>query len=103
MAGIDLTQSVVRQIPVPPKGAWQQPVELHGAVYPAADAVQALEKLLYRKEPTLAGLWGGVRDIPGAEQHYQSGADIRDEIDRIVAQLYGLTDAEAEMVKNSFK
>ena len=51
MGGIDLTQSVVRQIPVPFREAWNSMVTLHGADYTALDAVRALERLLYLNEP----------------------------------------------------
>ena len=57
MGGIDLTQSVVRQIPVPFREAWNSMVTLHGVDYTALDAVRALERLLYRNEPDLCGLW----------------------------------------------
>lgn len=103
MAGIDLTQSVVRQIPVPPKEAWKRRVRLNGVDYQASDAVKALEKLIYRNEPALNALWEGVQDIKDAEQYYLSGTDIREEIDRIIIQLYGLTSAEEDMVRSSFK
>ena len=43
MGGIDLTQSVVRQIPVPFREAWNSMVTLHGVDYTALDAVRALE------------------------------------------------------------
>lgn len=55
MGGIDLTQSVVRQIPVPFREAWNSMVTLHGVDYTALDAVRALERLLYRNEPDLCG------------------------------------------------
>ena len=42
MGGIDLTQSVVRQIPVPFREAWNSMVTLHGVDYTALDAVRAL-------------------------------------------------------------
>lgn len=103
MAGIDLTQSVVRQIPVPPREAWKQRVRLNGAEYQASEAVKALEKLIYRNEPALNALWDGVQDIKDAERYYLSSAGIREEIDRIMIQLYGLTSAEEDMVRSSFK
>ena len=102
MAGIDLTQSVVRQIPVPSSEKWQSPVNLHGVDYIASDAVKSLEKLLYRNEPDLAGLWDGVPDIVDAEKHFRSASDVREEIDKIIIQLYGLTSAEEKLVRNSF-
>lgn len=37
MGGIDLTQSVVRQIPVPFREAWNSMVTLHGVDYTALD------------------------------------------------------------------
>lgn len=46
MGGIDLTQSVVRQIPVPFREAWNSMVTLHGVDYTALDAVRALERLI---------------------------------------------------------
>ena len=101
MAGIDLTQSVVRQIPVPPREAWQRTVSLLGAEYSASQAVKALEKLLYRNEPALDGLWRGVPELP--EGRYQSGAQVREEIDRIIIRLYDLTGEEEKMVRASFQ
>ena len=67
MGGIDLTQSVVRQIPVPFREAWNSMVTLHGVDYTALDAVRALERLLYRNEPDLCGLWDGVPEIKNAD------------------------------------
>lgn len=103
MGGIDLTQSVVRQIPVPFREAWNSMVTLHGADYTALDAVRALERLLYRNEPDLCGLWDGVPEIKNADNYYKTAADVREEIDKIIFQMYGLTSAEEKMVRNSFK
>lgn len=103
MGGIDLTQSVVRQIPVPLREAWNSMVTLHGVDYTALDAVRALERLLYRNEPDLCGLWDGVPEIKNADNYYKTAADVREEIDKIIFQMYGLTSAEEEMVRNSFK
>lgn len=101
MAGIDLTQSVIRQIPVPSKTAWNQRIQLHGRDYQISDAVKALEKLIYRNEPMLNGLFDDILDIE--DVYYQTGDAILEEIDRIVIQLYGLTSAEEDMVRSSFK
>ena len=103
MGGIDLTQSVVRQIPVPFREAWNSMVTLHGVDYTALDAVRALEQLLYRNEPDLCGLWDGVPEIKNADNYYKTAADVREEIDKIIFQMYGLTSAEEKMVRNSFK
>ena len=102
MGGIDLTQSVVRQIPVPFREAWNSMVTLHGVDYTALDAVRALERLLYRNEPDLCGLWDGVPEIKNADNYYKTAADVREEIDKIIFQMYGLTSAEEKMVRNSF-
>lgn len=103
IGGIDLTQSVVRQIPVPFREAWNSMVTLHGVDYTALDAVRALERLLYRNEPDLCGLWDGVPEIKNADNYYKTAADVREEIDKIIFQMYGLTSAEEKMVRNSFK
>lgn len=103
MGGIDLTQSVVRQIPVPFREAWNSMVTLHGVDYTALDAVRALERLLYRNEPDLCGLWDGVPEIKNADNYYKTAADVREEIDKVIFQMYGLTSAEEKMVRNSFK
>ena len=103
MGGIDLTQSVVRQIPVPFREAWNSMVTLHGVDYTALDAVRALERLLYRNEPDLCGLWDGVPEIKNVDNYYKTAADVREEIDKIIFQMYGLTSAEEKMVRNSFK
>lgn len=103
MGGIDLTQSVVRQIPVPFREAWNSMVTLHGVDYTALDAVRALERLLYRNEPDLCGLWDDVPEIKNADNYYKAAADVREEIDKIIFQMYGLTSAEEKMVRNSFK
>lgn len=103
MGGIDLTQSVVRQIPVPFREAWNSMVTLHGVDYTALDAARALERLLYRNEPDLCGLWDGVPEIKNADNYYKTAADVREEIDKIIFQMYGLTSAEEKMVRNSFK
>ena len=103
MAGIDLTQSVVRQIPVPFREVWKCPVNLHGVDYTASDAIKALERVLYRNDPDLCGLWDGVPEIKDADNYYKTAADVREEIDKIIFRLYGFTRAEEEMVRNSFK
>lgn len=97
MGGIDLTQSVVRQIPVPFREAWNSMVTLHGVDYTALDAVRALERLLYRNEPDLCGLWDGVPEIKNADNYYKTAADVREEIDKIIFQMYGLTSAEEKI------
>ena len=103
MAGIDLTQSVVRQIPVPFRETWDRVVVLHGVDYTALDAVKALERLLYRNESDLHALWDSVVEIEDVDNYYKTAADVREEIDKIIFQLYGLTEAEEKMVRASFK
>lgn len=103
MAGIDLTQSVVRQVPVPCREVWKCTVNLHGIEYTALEAVKALEKILYRNESDLYDLWEGVPEIKDADRHYKTAADVREEIDKIIFQLYGLTCAEEKMVRDSFR
>lgn len=103
MAGIDLTQSVVRQIPVPCRESWNSTVNLRGVEYTALDAIKALERLLYRNEPELHELWDSVPEIRNADNYYKTAADVREEVDKIIFQLYSLTSEEEEMVRNSFK
>ena len=38
-----------------------------------------------------------------ADNYYKTAADVREEIDKIIFQMYGLTSAEEKMVRNSFK
>lgn len=102
MSGIDLTQSVVRQIPVPPLVAWEQTVTLNGARYKAHDAVMLLEKQLYRNDSTLDDLWTEIKGINFTEKNYQCAYDLQTEIDEIIFQVYGLSDAEKQIITNSF-
>lgn len=103
IAGIDLTQSVVRQIPVPHRVTWHNKVELHGVEYTALDAIKVLERALYRNEPSLYDLWDDVPEMENSHKYYKTAGDVREEIDRIIFQLYGLTKAEEKMIRNSFK
>ncbi len=102
MAGIDLTQSVVRQIPIPTKEAWEQHIELGHQEYPAAEAVMMLEKLIYRNESMLDPLWEGIPDIPDVTMRYHNSTDIQKEMDEIIFTLYQLTPEERKVIIESF-
>ncbi len=102
MAGIDLTQSVVRQIPVPTQEAWEQCIKLGHQEYPAAEAVMMLEKLIYRNESMLDPMWEGIPDLPETTMRYHNSTDIQKEIDEIIFTLYRLTPEEKKVIVESF-
>lgn len=69
----------------------------------AASRLAEVVTWAYRNEPDLCGLWDGVPEIKNADNYYKTAADVREEIDKIIFQMYGLTSAEEKMVRNSFK
>lgn len=102
MSGIDLTQSIVRQVPVPRKTEWSRMVTICGKRCTASDAVFMLQKLIFRNEPDLAPLFSDVETLQEGNNLYHSSTDIQEEIDRIVFQLYSLTGEEERVIRASF-
>ncbi len=102
MAGIDLTQSVVRQVPVPPKSAWSRLIDFENGQYPASNVIWALERLLYRNDSSLDSLWDGILEIKNADRKFMNAADVQEEIDKVIFRLYDLTESEEKMVRHAF-
>ena len=79
-------------------------VTLHGVDYTALDAGQSLGTGYYTGISRTCVVCGMVfREIKNADNYFKTAADVREEIDKIIFQMYGLTSAEEKMVRNSFK
>lgn len=102
MPGIDLTQSVIRQIPVPSREDYQQLV-----MY--ANSELSLEKhILYRVasilsyEPMVSPILSMIETPPAVIQK-KSKTIIEKELDDLFFIAYGFSDAEIQEIQKSFK
>lgn len=101
MPGIDLTQSVIRQIPVPNRNAYQEQVTfLHRTQSLERHILERVGALL-SQEPMVSTL---MRELPPADLVLKKSKSILEkELDELFSIAYGLNNAEKEIIQASFK
>ena len=99
MPGIDLTQSVIKQIPVPPRESYQAQVQYSGIFQSLEQHILGRVSAILSGEPMLANmyLW---------DAHSFSGmsiTEIENELDELFYIAYGFSDTEKQIIQKSFK
>lgn len=100
LPGIDLTQKVIGQIPVPPKEVYGSYVNLRGKQATLGDAIVERVVELYENEPQLIKLLETKGVVPARVPLDRN--EIFDELDTLFYMAYDLTEKEIEMVDKSF-
>lgn len=99
LPGIDLTQKIIEQIPVPAKSTYMQPAK-------SLQSAKSLEKeictrvlSLYSNEPLLLE---ELRALPSIKHYRGDRNSALRELDLLFYQAYGLSEADVSLVENSF-
>jgi len=100
MPGLDLTQSVIRQIPVPHKSAYKEPA-LYGGVYQSLEQhiLQRVSAILLT-EPMVTQI---LQEASPERMQLKTIKPLEEELDDLFSLVYGLSDTESQYVKASFK
>lgn len=101
MPGLDLTQSVIRQIPVPRSSDYEQLLPFHGRTAALKTHILSCVCARLSPEPLLRPLLNGIPepryDLPGATE-----LELEQMLDQLFAWAYGMDDAQLDKVKESF-
>lgn len=102
MPGIDLTQSVIKQIPVPCRDAYQQQIEYSGITQTLERHVLERTAAILSQEPMLSALLRGF-EPPSASVRKKSKPALEKELDDLLSIAYGLDETESYVIRASFK
>lgn len=101
MPGIDLTQSVIRQIPVPARSSYEEPVIYQHQMLQLGKHILTRVSALIAMEPMVSSLAQDLKQ----EEHLpvKPKAALERELDELFAIVFGLDADEKEIVQTSFK
>ena len=99
MVGLDLTQTIIKQIPVPTIEQYDDQIEYKGIVASYSKHIISRLKMLYQDDDRLT-------DVFSKYETYKVNDNRRvliAEIDQIIGYLYGLKNASIKKIANSFE
>lgn len=99
LSGIDLTQSILNQMPVPPLKRLETKVRLCGKKAPVIFHINNLVAFLYKNDSRLDGLFSKSSDY----NFPSSNKDAVIYIDTIFLFLYEVSESEFVLIKDTFK
>ena len=102
MPGIDLTQSVVRQIPVPSPEDFDRVLEYRGNHFTIKKHVLSYVAFLLSKEPTLEDLIADINANVYPVPDEISSCAAKQYIDELFINAYGYSKSEGADILNSF-
>jgi hypothetical protein len=102
MPGIDLTQSVIRQIPVPSKDAYQRRIRFSNVVLPLEQHILERVTAIVLHEPLLASMLNGI-NMPSETIRKKSKPTLERELDDLFFIAYEFLPSEIIEVQNKFK
>lgn len=102
LSGIDLTQSVVRQVPVPPLNQFDRVLHFHGREDTIRNHIRDRVVLLYRNEDRLYALFNSVHGVADDARISVSRKALMSEIDILVGQAYGVPNRQLQQVASTF-
>lgn len=102
MPGIDLTQSVVRQIPVPSRYAYQRLIQFSNAELPIEGHILERVTAILSREPMLSSMLKGV-EPPSENVQKKSKPTLEKELDDLFFIAYGFSSPESREIQNAFK
>lgn len=101
MPGIDLTQSVIRQIPVPARSAYTEQITYQRETLPLEIHILTRASALIDMEPMVSSL---AQNLKYKEYlPVKPKAVLERELDELFAIAFGLSAAETEIVQSSFR
>ena len=100
MAGLDLTQTILRQIPVPQEMRYEEQMEFKGVEGTIELHLNSRIAKLYEKDKRMDALFEAVDLYPLAGNRERK--EIIAELDLLVARLYGIGKAQLHRIAASF-
>jgi hypothetical protein len=101
MPGIDLTQSVVRQIPVPGRDTYQRLVWFLNAELPLKRHILDRVTAILSHEPMVSPILNGIEPPPAIIQNKTKSA-LEKELDDLFFIAYGFSDSDSLEMHNAF-
>jgi hypothetical protein len=102
MPGIDLTQSVVKQIPVPSRETYQRKVSYSSVELTLEQHIINRVTAILSRESLVASLLQGVEfQLPNRQN--DSKITLEKDLDNLLFWAYGFSDAESYEIRTSFK
>lgn len=98
MAGLDLTQTIIRQIPVPCVEMFYRELEFLGVVAPVMTHINSRICVLYQNDQRVAGFFDRIEKYEIKKQRKELIA----ELDKLVAFLYGIDGKNLKQIALSF-
>jgi hypothetical protein len=102
MPGIDLTQSVIRQVPVPSRDTYQQLVRFSNSELPLEKHILHRVTSILSHEPMVSGILSMLEPPPAIIQK-KSKTVLEKELDDLFFIAYGFSDTEIQEIQNTFK
>lgn len=102
MPGIDLTQSVVKQIPVPRRDAYQQLIQYLNVEMTLERHILDRVTAILSREPMMSLLLQG-KELPTASIQKKSQSTLEKELDDLLFMAYGLSDTQSFEIRETFK
>ena len=102
MPGLDLTQTVIKQIPVPYPDSYESVVYYHGNRCTLKKHIMSYVIFLLSKEPSLSEL---VKEFSGnvyVVEENTTELKAREYIDELFCLVYGFSESESDYIVNSF-
>jgi hypothetical protein len=101
MPGIDLTQTVIKQIPVPPKEAYSRKLVINGIKLTVEQYIIDLVGTLLSKEDRVNKLIEPMMQSKLPKSINREG--VRFKLDQVFVELYGFTENEYDIMVKTFK
>ena len=99
MAGLDLTQTIIKQIPVPKKEIYESVIVFQDKEDTIRNHVYARIKYLYKNDKRVNVLFGNDDVFNGTQK---SRKQIISELDRLVGTMYGLSPKQIKEIASTF-
>lgn len=99
MAGLDLTQTIVKQIPVPPEVNYENTVVFHGKEDKLKNHITSRLRFLYADDIRVNGLFENCYKYEIVDKPRKQ---VIAELDSLIGYLYGLSKEEIKRIAKSF-
>ena len=100
MVGLDLTQTMIRQLPVPAEEVYQEVIEYNGITESFEVHLNSRIIKLYEHDERMNGLFAGISHYDLADSYGRK--EIIAQIDHLVARLYGISRSQLKEIAASF-
>ena len=102
MPGIDLTQSVIRQIPVPSRDIYKRLIQFSDVELSLEQHILERVTAILAREPMLSTILESI-EPPSKMVQEKSNPTLEEELDDLFFIAYGFLDPERQEIQNSFK